>query len=40
MALGFIPYLTLALFLGPVAAGLVFTLLPAFGYLPALGETD
>jgi len=40
MALGFIPYLTLALFLGPLAAGLVFTLLPAFGYLPALGETE
>lgn len=31
------PALTLALFLGPVAAGLVGTLLPAFGYLPALG---
>lgn len=40
MALGFAPYLTLALFLGPVAAGLVFTLLPSFGYLPALGETQ
>ncbi len=40
MALGVVPYLTLALFLGPVAAGLVFTLLPAFGYLPALGETQ
>ncbi|MCA3261321.1 MAG: ABC transporter permease subunit [Telmatospirillum sp.] len=40
MALGFVPYLTLALFLGPVAAGLVFTLLPSFGYLPALGETQ
>jgi putative thiamine transport system permease protein len=31
------PALTLALFLGPVAAGLIGTLLPAFGYLPALG---
>jgi putative thiamine transport system permease protein len=40
MTLGLVPYLTLALFLGPVAAGLVFTLLPAFGYLPALGETQ
>ena len=40
MALGVVPYLTLALFLGPVVAGLVFTLLPAFGYLPALGETQ
>ncbi len=40
MALGVVPYLTLALFLGPVAAGLVFTLLPAFGYLPALGATQ
>jgi putative thiamine transport system permease protein len=28
---------TLCLFLGPVAAGLVGTLLPAFGHLPALG---
>jgi len=32
-----LPGLTLALFLGPVIAGLVGTLLPAFGYLPALG---
>jgi putative thiamine transport system permease protein len=29
---------TLALFLAPVAAGLVATALPAFGYLPALGR--
>ena len=40
MTLALVPYLTLALFLGPVAAGLVFTLLPSFGYLPALGETQ
>ena len=32
-----VPALTLLLFLGPVAAGLLGTLLPAFGYLPALG---
>ncbi len=31
------PGLTLLLFLAPVAAGLVGTALPAFGYLPALG---
>ncbi len=31
------PVLTLALFLAPVAAGLLGTLLPAFHYLPALG---
>ena len=31
------PSLTLLLFLAPVAAGLVGTALPAFGYLPALG---
>ncbi|HZH28627.1 MAG TPA: ABC transporter permease [Azospirillaceae bacterium] len=38
-ALAWVPWLTLALFLGPVAAGLAGTLLPAFGYLPALGGT-
>ncbi|MBU0724979.1 MAG: ABC transporter permease [Alphaproteobacteria bacterium] len=32
-----VPPLTLLLFLGPVVAGLAGTLLPAFGYLPALG---
>jgi putative thiamine transport system permease protein len=32
-----VPALTLALFLLPIAAGLVGTWLPAFGYLPALG---
>ena len=31
------PALTLGVFLGPVAAGLVGTWLPAFGFLPALG---
>ena len=35
--LRFLPGLTIALFLGPVAAGLLGTLLPAFGYMPALG---
>jgi putative thiamine transport system permease protein len=34
-----LPAATLALFLGPIAAGLAFTLLPAFGWLPALGGT-
>ena len=32
-----VPAVTLLLFLGPVAAGLIGTLLPAFGFLPALG---
>lgn len=31
------PVLTLALFLAPIAAGLVGTALPAFGYMPAIG---
>jgi putative thiamine transport system permease protein len=31
------PWVTVALFLLPVATGLVGTLLPAFGYLPAIG---
>ncbi|MGH6961715.1 MAG: hypothetical protein ACREE7_14640, partial [Dongiaceae bacterium] len=35
-----VPALTLAAFLAPVAAGLLFTLLPAFGFLPALGGTE
>jgi putative thiamine transport system permease protein len=35
--LRWLPGLTLLLFLGPVAAGLLGTLLPAFGYMPALG---
>ncbi len=34
------PGLTLGLFLVPIAAGLVGTWLPAFGYLPALGGTS
>jgi len=33
----FVPGLTLALFLAPIAAGLLWTWLPAFGYFPALG---
>lgn len=33
------PALTAALFLGPIAAGLLGTALPAFGWLPALGGT-
>ncbi|WP_366652691.1 ABC transporter permease subunit [Stappia sp.] len=33
------PAATIALMLGPVAAGLAGTMLPAFGYLPALGGT-
>jgi putative thiamine transport system permease protein len=32
-----LPALTLALLIGPVAAGLIGTALPAFGYMPALG---
>ncbi len=35
--LRFFPAITLLLFLGPIAAGLIGTLLPAFGYLPSLG---
>ncbi len=31
------PWITIAIFLLPVAAGLVGTVLPAFGYLPAIG---
>ncbi len=31
------PFLTALLFLGPIAAGLAGTLMPAFGWLPALG---
>ena len=38
--LPFAPALTLALLLGPVAAGLIFTLMPAFGWLPALGARE
>ncbi len=38
--LRWVPALTLLLFLGPVAAGLVGTWLPAFGILPALGGTE
>ena len=35
--LRYLPALTVGLFLGPVVAGLIGTLLPAFGYLPVLG---
>jgi putative thiamine transport system permease protein len=38
--LRYLPALTLLIFLGPVAAGLLGTLLPAFGYLPALGGEE
>src|SRR3954451_11912212 len=38
-ALGLVPPLTLALFLGPIAVGLIGTWAPAFGILPALGGT-
>lgn len=38
--LGYAPALTLALFLLPIAAGLIGTWLPAFGYLPALGHSE
>ncbi len=34
------PALTLLAFLGPIAGGLLFTILPAFGWLPALGGTE
>lgn len=33
------PALSIAALLGPVAAGLVWTVLPAFGYLPAAGQS-
>lgn len=36
-ALPVFPLLTLTLFMGPVLAGILGTLLPAFGYLPAIG---
>jgi putative thiamine transport system permease protein len=35
--LRFAPVLTLALFLAPIGAGLIGTVLPAFGHMPALG---
>ncbi|WP_339861578.1 ABC transporter permease [Thalassospira alkalitolerans] len=35
--LRFVPALTIILMIGPVCAGLIGTILPAFGYLPALG---
>ena len=36
--LAWAPYLTLLLVLGPVVAGLAWTLLPAFDHLPAIGR--
>lgn len=33
------PFLTLFVFLGPIGAGLLGTILPAFGYLPVLGSS-
>jgi putative thiamine transport system permease protein len=38
--LGIFPVLTLAVFLAPIATGLLGTVLPAFGVLPALGGTQ
>jgi len=38
--LRFVPNLTILLFLGPILAGLLWTVLPAFGYLPVLGSTS
>ena len=35
--LRFAPTLTIAAFAGPIVAGLIGTLLPAFGFLPAIG---
>ncbi|WP_297003559.1 MULTISPECIES: ABC transporter permease [unclassified Thalassospira] len=37
--LRFVPILTIVLMIGPVSAGLIGTVLPAFGILPALGGT-
>lgn len=34
------PLITVTLFLAPIGAGLIFTLLPAFGYFPAIGGTE
>ncbi|HYC05264.1 MAG TPA: ABC transporter permease [Azospirillaceae bacterium] len=39
-ALAAVPPLTVALFAGPVAAGLLGTLLPAFGWHPGIGAAD
>ena len=33
-----VPVVTLALLVGPILAGLAGTLLPAFGYMPAIGR--
>ncbi len=37
MLLGLAPALTLGLLLGPIAVGLAWTLLPAFGHMPGIG---
>jgi len=37
--LRFAPFLTLLVFLAPIGAGLLGTVLPAFGYLPVLGSS-
>src|SRR5687767_4074647 len=34
------PALTLLLLVGPIAVGVLWTLLPAFGYLPAIGAHE
>jgi putative thiamine transport system permease protein len=39
-AIGWAPWITIALFMLPVLAGLVGTLLPAFGMLPAIGGRE
>ena len=38
--LRFAPFLTLLVFLAPIGAGLLGTILPAFGYLPVLGSSE
>ncbi|MDG4718332.1 MULTISPECIES: ABC transporter permease [Thalassospira] len=38
--LRFVPIITIAFMIGPVSAGLIGTLLPAFGILPALGGIE
>ncbi|MCZ4282231.1 ABC transporter permease subunit [Kiloniella laminariae] len=40
LSLKYVPAFTLLVFLGPLGAGLIGTILPAFGYFPALGAED
>jgi len=40
LRLAYMPAITLLVFLVPVAAGLISSVLPAFGYFPALGQVD